>query len=191
MFFLLFMLFQLQTAQQNKKSIEQKAEVVVEMEWDPKSTDDMDLWMLLPGGKRVGYSSKDQGIAVLDRDDRGAYGDTYTDPLTGEKKIIEVNKEIITIRAIIPGKYVVNAHYFAHISVDAKVDDSWAKEIAVNFKLTDINPVFKEVAHGTRSLTRPGDQVTLVSFELTPDGQVTNINTEDQIPFIQQGLNGQ
>lgn len=181
-FFLLFMLFQMQMMSQ-KQSTEMKAEVVVEMEWHPKSTDDIDLWLLMPGGDMVGFNRQDKGVAVLDRDDRGVFGDTFTTP-DGTVVPIEINKEVMSVRALLPGRYVVNAHFYAHLRIDGLHDERGATPQEISYKVTDINPVFKEVASGKKTLSVVGQQVTLLSFELTSEGQVININMEDDHPFI-------
>ncbi len=62
---------------QDGRSIEAKAELMLEMTWPDGSLDDVDLWVLLPDGQKVGFNRKDPGVATLDRDDRGAYGDTF------------------------------------------------------------------------------------------------------------------
>ncbi len=183
-FFLLFLLYQLRIVQEQvKKSPEMKAEVVIEMEWDPKSTADLDLWLMLPDGRKVGFNNKDVGVATLDRDDRGAFGDTYTD-VNQQTQTIDINREVIAIRAIVPGRYVVNAHYYSYLNMNAAKDEKSATPQELTFKVTDINPVFKEVASGKKVLEVINKQATLVSFELTPSGEVVNINMQDDTPFV-------
>src|SRR5690606_26064253 len=76
-------------------SVEMKAELIIEMSWPEGNFDDLDLWVLLPSGRTVGFNNKDMGVATLDRDDRGAYGDTYWNDKTGETQLIRVNKEVV------------------------------------------------------------------------------------------------
>src|SRR5512140_2260020 len=85
------------------KSVELKAELVIDLTWADRSFADLDLWVMLPDGRKVGFTAKDAGVATLDRDDRGGFGDLYAGP-HGELKVIEANKETTVIRAIVPGR---------------------------------------------------------------------------------------
>ena len=167
------------------KSIEQKAELVLEMTWPDGSLDDVDLWVLLPDGQKVGFNRKDPGVATLDRDDRGAYGDTYWDGT--ERKIIRVNREVVAIRANMPGRYVVNAHYYAHFSEEfAGFKDEWARShIPVKVKLTKLNPRITEIGMAEETLFAVGQQATLFDFQVDAAGVVSAFNADADLPFVE------
>ena len=167
------------------KSIEQKAELVLEMTWPDGSLDDVDLWVLLPDGQKVGFNRKDPGVATLDRDDRGAYGDTYWDGT--ERKIIRVNREVVAIRANMPGRYVVNAHYYAHFSEEfSGFKDEWARShIPVKVKLTKLNPRITEIGAAEDTLFAVGQQATLFDFQLDAGGNVSAFNADADLPFVE------
>ena len=167
------------------KSIEQKAELVLEMTWPDGSLDDVDLWVLLPDGQKVGFNRKDPGVATLDRDDRGAYGDTFWDGT--ERKIIRVNREVVAIRANMPGRYVVNAHYYAHFSEEfSGFKDEWARShIPVKAKLTKLNPRITEIGAAEETLFAVGQQATLFDFQVDAAGTVSAFNADADLPFVE------
>ena len=167
------------------KSIEQKAELVLEMTWPDGSLDDVDLWVLLPDGQKVGFNRKDPGVATLDRDDRGAYGDTYWDGT--ERKIIRVNREVVAIRANMPGRYVVNAHYYAHFSEEFSgfKDEGARSHIPVKAKLTKLNPRITEIGAAEETLFAVGQQATLFDFQVDAAGTVSAFNADADLPFVE------
>jgi hypothetical protein len=167
-----------------EKSVELKAELVIELTWADHNFSDLDLWVLLPDGRQVGFAEKDAGIATLDRDDRGASGDTYAPP--GEElKVIPVNKENTAIRANLPGRYVVNVHYFHHFSeASIGVAQKDPSPDPVIVKLTKLNPRLTELANRKIALGKVGSQRTAFCFQLEANGTVTNVDTTCDVPFV-------
>jgi hypothetical protein len=167
-----------------KAGMEMKAEFVVEATWPNKAFDDIDMHMLLPNGKRVFYSGKDKGFAVLERDDLGALGDVLDMP-DGSKKLIEINKEIITVRAIVPGRYVVNLYVYRARDEEKGLHPEVKLPYEAEVSLTKINPRIEERVRSKVTLTEQGQQVTAFSFTVMPNGEITEIDTHEQVPFIQ------
>jgi hypothetical protein len=170
-----------------EKSVDLKAELVVELTWADRNFSDLDLWVMLPNGRKVGFIDKDAGVATLDRDDRGAVGDIYQ-PGPGDPKVIPVNKESTVIRANLPGRYVVNVHYF-HRPAEADVGlaemDSVPDPVVV--KLTKLNPRLAELANRKITLGKVGSQRTAFCFELEAGGSVTNVDITCDAPFVPTG----
>lgn len=168
-----------------EKSVELKAELVIELTWADHNFGDLDLWVLLPNGRKVGFTDKDAGVATLDRDDRGASGDTYASDGT-ELKVIPVNKETAVIRAILPGRYVVNVQYFHHFTeADIGMAEKDASPDPVIVKLTKLNPHLAEVASRKITLGKVGSQRTAFCFVLDAAGAVTDVDTTCDLPFVQ------
>ncbi len=176
---------QMRPPTQPGKSIEAKAEFVLEMTWPDGSLDDIDLWLLLPDGEKVGFNRKDIGVATLDRDDRGAFGDVYFDGT--QRKLIRVNREVIAVRGIVPGHFVVNAHYYGHFTEErAGFPDLWGKsEIPVKVKLTKLNPRVSEIGTGQVTLSTVGEQATAFAFDVDSQGQVSRFDTKADLPFVE------
>jgi hypothetical protein len=172
-------------AAETSKGLAAKAEFVIEMSWPDGSLDDVDLWLLLPDGRKVGFNKKDAGIATLDRDDRGAHGDMYHDG--DERKLIRVNREVIAVRGIMPGRYTVNAHYYAGFD-EAKVGfkDEWGhSHIPLKVKLTKVNPRVVEAGASEVVLRTVGEQVTAFAFEVDGRGDVTAFHGSADLPFVE------
>lgn len=159
------------------------AEFVITMTWPDDSIDDIDMWMLLPDGKMISFLSKDSGYVTLDRDDRGALGDILEMP-DGTRKLTEINKEIMTIRAIRPGKYTVNAFAYAQYKHMDGFDAKTTFPMPVKMTLTKLNPTTKELISTEFILETVGQQHTGFTFELGADGNVYNIEKDDDVPFV-------
>jgi len=166
-----------------EKSIELKAELVIELTWAAHNFSDLDLWLQLPNGRKVGFTDKDVGVATLDRDDRGALGEVY-EPNPGESKLIAVNKETIVVRAHLPGRYVVNVHYF-HRSTEADVGapEKDPRPDPVVVRLTRLNPRLAELAARTVELGKVGSERTAFCFEVAADGAVA-LDESCDVPFV-------
>lgn len=166
------------------KAVEMKAELVIEMDWPGGSLDDIDLWLLLPDGRRVGFPNKDTGIATLDRDDRGAWGDVVNHD-DGRRELIAVNREVIAIRGILPGRYVVNAHYFSNYTAEALgFAETHEGPIPAQIRLSALNPRVRELAQGKVILEKVGDQGTALAFWVGHSGEVERIDTAFDLPFV-------
>ena len=92
--------------------IESKAEFMIIMEWDDKSAYDVDLWMEDPVGNIVGFPNMNAGLLHLDKDDLGQSNDRVI-LADGTTKTIYLNREVMTIRGIVPGEYIVNNHLYS------------------------------------------------------------------------------
>lgn len=168
-----------------RPSVEMKAELVIEMAWPDGNFDDLDLWVLLPNGRQVGFNNKDVGIATLDRDDRGGYGDTYTAAETRDIQVIRVNREVTTIRANRPGRYAVNVHYFHDFTgEELGVVETDALPNPVTVKMTKLNPRLVELVSRKIEVGKVGSQRTAFCFELSAAGEVSGIDQACSLPFI-------
>ena len=94
-----------------KKDIESKADYLIMLTWDPKSYNDIDLWMRDPVGNLMSFRNKDSGLMHLDRDDLGSRNDKIKLP-DGTVKVVSFNREIAALRGTIEGWYVVNTHNY-------------------------------------------------------------------------------
>ena len=167
------------------KAVEMKAELIIEMTWPDGNFDDLDLWLRLPDRRKVGFNNKDVGVATLDRDDRGGYGDTYFGP-GGQIQVIRVNKELMTIRANLPGKYVVNVHYYNHFTAEQiGAEETDPSPNPVTVKMTKLNPKVVELVSRQLEVGKVGSQRTAFCFELDAAGKVTNIDQTCSLPFVQ------
>src|SRR5210317_2544734 len=96
--------------QARKGRIDLKAEYIISVTWPDQLADDIDLWVQDPLGETASYLRKDAGWLHLDRDDRGEINDTIM--VDGKEVIHPINQEVVTLRGIISGEYVVNAYFY-------------------------------------------------------------------------------
>jgi hypothetical protein len=58
----------------------------------------------------------------------------------------------------------------------------------VKAKLTKFNPSITDVGQSEKILKEVGEQVTLFSFVVTPDGRVVQFDSNDDLPFVQTSV---
>ena len=78
-----------------------------------------------------------------------------------------VNQEVVTLRGIIGGEYVVNVYFYENRS---------ARPVDVSVKLEKVNPALQVVFIDQLVLERRDEEKTALRFTLTGDGQVESIN---------------
>ena len=152
--------------------IEYKAEIMIVMSWQDDHEGDIDLWVETPNGK-VSYINTVAGHVHLDKDDLGVRNDYYVMP-NGQMEKIFLNREIVTLRALQPGDYVVNAHYYSSPSIGS---ESYGTGIPadVNIEVIRLNP-FQVIFTDSKTLQARGQEETFVRFTLDKDGAAVKIN---------------
>jgi hypothetical protein len=155
-------------------NIKLKAELIIQLSWPDGSLDDVDMWLQLPDGRKVMYLAKDKGIAVLDRDDLGGFGDLTKTP-EGEVKWIKLNRELITIRAIEPGRYIVALHVFSAKQEYEGVKSETVLPFDATLEMTKLNPQAALVVREQVRLTKGNERITVFAFTIDDKGDVINI----------------
>ncbi len=145
--------------------IDPKAEYILTITWADNSPDDIDVWVEDPEGQVVWFRTPEAGLLHLDRDDRGLVNDTIT--VNGEELQNPLNQEVITLRGVVKGEYVVNLHYYA---------SETGKPVDVNVRLAKVNPKLEIVYYGTVNMEKRGDEKTALRFSIGNDGKVYGIN---------------
>ena len=145
--------------------IDPKAEYIITVTWEDDSPDDVDTWVEDPEGQILWFRTPEAGLLHLDRDDRGLVNDTIT--IAGEEVQNPLNQEVVTLRGVVKGEYIVNLHYYA---------SETGKPVDVNVRLVKVNPKLEVVYYGTVNLEKRGDEKTAVRFKIGGDGDVYGIN---------------
>ncbi len=145
--------------------IDPKAEYILTITWEDNSPDDVDVWVEDPEGQIIWFRAPEAGLLHLDRDDRGLVNDTIT--INGEELQNPLNQEVVTLRGVVKGEYVVNLHYYA---------SETGKPVDVNVRLAKVNPKLEIVYYGTVNLEKRGDEKTAVRFSIGRDGEIFGIN---------------
>ena len=150
-------------------NINYKAEYIITVIWPENQPDDIDLWVQDPYQETVSYLQKEAGWLNLDRDDRGDLNDTVM--INGEKVVHPINQEVVTIRGIISGEYIVNLHYYESQS---------EQPVRANVKIEKVNPVLRLVFIDQVLLEKVDDEKTVLRFELDGDGEIVGMNRLDK-----------
>jgi hypothetical protein len=145
--------------------IDPKAEYILTVTWEDNSPDDIDTWVEDPDGKVIWFRSPEADLLHLDRDDRGKLNDTIT--INGEEIASPLNQEVVTLRGVVKGEYIVNLHYYA---------SETNKPVDVNVRLVKVNPKLEVVYYGTVKMEKSGEEKTAFRFRISTDGKISNIN---------------
>ncbi|MGB0747844.1 MAG: hypothetical protein ACPGO3_03780 [Magnetospiraceae bacterium] len=146
--------------------IDAKADYIVTVTWPDESPDDIDTWVQGPNGDLLWFKVPEIGLMHLDRDDRGRAGDQIL--VNGELIENPLNQEVVTLRGVAEGEYVVNLHYYESRSqraVEAKV------------RVVKVNPAAEVVFYGGVTLSAVGEERTAVRFSIAKDGTVRDVST--------------
>ncbi len=163
--FMFFISFAMINKPADEGKIDPKAEMMITVTWPDDNPDDVDTYVQDPASNIVWYNQREGGLMNLERDDRGMFKDVIL--LDGEEISNPLNQEIVAVRGLQDGEYVVNVvHYIANGSAP----------LPVQVKVEKLNPTVKIIYYQTLELKGTGDEQTAVRFTL--QGQdVTDVTT--------------
>lgn len=160
MFLIAFILM----AEPNKQgNVTLKAEFLISVTWPDGHPDDIDVLVEDPNGVVLWFDNKDTGTMHLDRDDRGAVQDQMM--INGKLVTNPINQESVSVRAWIPGEYVVNVLHYK---------SNYTEPVPVSVKVEKLNPVVTLVYYGVHPLSQAGMEVTATRFVLDGSGAVVS-----------------
>ena len=136
-----------------------KAEYIITIDWPDNLPDDIDLWVRDPNGEIVSYLNKDAGWLHLDRDDRGIINDRVK--IGDQELVYPLNREVVTLRGLIPGEYTVNVFLYEHES---------KRPVDVKLTIEKVNPSLKLVYFNSISLPSKDTEITIARFNLNQKG---------------------
>lgn len=155
-----------------------KAEYMIVIEWDDMSSDDIDLWVKDPNGRTTSFTNKAAGLLNLEKDDLGTSNDIIRHP-NGEHEILRLNREVVTVRGIVPGRYQVAAHVYSLKATQFdKVGNIIPKVNVIKLTIVKINP-YKEAIRIERIYEFKGQRLTLVNFELDANGDIESYDRDE------------
>ena len=182
--FLFIVAFLLIKPEAKKEDFERKAEFVVVMEWNHDAPDDVDLYVQDPTGTKVHFRLPITNFMYLDKDDLGFANDIVKN-VDGTITKVNINREVVTIRGIIPGEYIINAHYYSarQWENDGRLNTNHerskpdpGRKLTVKVELHRVNP-YKIWWVGEKTFTHRGQEETFVRFTLDHEGnQVGDFN---------------
>jgi len=179
--FLFVVAFLLINPPTKKSDAPKKAEYLIIIEWDKDANDDVDLWVKDPMGNIVSFTNKMGGLLNLEKDDLGWQNDKWLQP-NGTEVVIPINREVITIRGIVPGKYQVAAHIYSK-KITYTINTSNGKYTKhenkssgyVDATLIRLNP-YGEVYKTQKIYKSKGQVLTMFNFVLDANGDVTSLD---------------
>jgi hypothetical protein len=194
--FLFIIAFLLIKPEAKKKDFDRNAEFVVVLEWDKEAKGDLDLYVEDPLGKQCSFRQNVVNFMHLDKDDLGATNDTVVNA-DGSVSTVKINREVITIRGIIAGEYIINAHYYSERNYSTVVEamaggfehgekpvrKKTPGTVTVKIELHKVNP-YTIMWVGEKTFYKKGQEETFVRFRLDKDGEVLMPFTFEEKKFI-------
>ena len=155
-----------------------KAEFIITLTWPDNQPDDLDIWVEDPHGEIVSYLQRESGWLHLDRDDRGSLNDTIE--INGQKILHPVNQEVVTMRGIISGEYVVNVYYYESVT---------RGPVSATVQIDKINPVLETVFFDRVVLESQDVEKTVVRFRVSDRGEVVGVDRRPRrlTPYALEG----
>ena len=147
-----------------------KAEYIITIEWKESLPDYVDIWVKDPNGEIVSYLKKDAGWLHLDRDDRGVINDKVS--INGEEYTYPINREVVTLRGIIPGEYIVNLYLY---------DNKSNNPVDVKLIIEKVNPSLKLVYFNNITLMQNDSEMTIARFNLNSSGDFRSLTAQNTI----------
>tara|TARA_X000000950_G_scaffold289358_1_gene412300 strand:+ start:4783 stop:5409 length:627 start_codon:yes stop_codon:yes gene_type:complete len=163
-----------------------KAEFIITMSWPKESRDDIDLYVMDPQKVIVYFRQRDKGLLHLDRDDLGYSNDVVV--TDSGSYSTDFNEEHVTIRGIVPGEYIVNAHWFGKGQGRVGEKESSSETVEVKIKIEKLNP-YKLIWTGSKTLTDTGDETTFLRFTIDNKGDVISSNELEYPMVLDRGKN--
>ena len=186
--FLFIIAFLLIKPEAKKENFDRKAEFVVIMEWDKEATGDIDLYVQDPTGAQCSFRLPVVNFMHLDKDDLGASNDTVINA-DGSSSTVRINREVITIRGIVEGEYIINAHYYSKrlwaeiINGETRKSNKVREDTTVKIELHKVNP-YTVLWAGEKTFVDRGQEETFLRFRVVGDGGVLTPFTFEKKKFI-------
>ena len=201
--FLFIIAFLLIKPEAKKHDFERRAEFVVVMEWDDDQPDDIDLYVQDPTGNKVSFRTPIMNFMYLDKDDLG-YANDVVYNANGTVTKVNINREVVTIRGIIPGEYIINVHYYSTRQAEAALStlsgerrgDSeiisaarhgqgkpTGKPLTVKVELHKVNP-YTILWVGEKPFDHRGQEETFVRFTVDQKGNLIGGFSHEKKMFV-------
>ena len=190
--FLFIIAFLLIKPEAKKKDFDRRAEFVIILEWDHDAPDDLDLYVQDPTNSKVSFRLPIANYMHLDKDDLGKRNDTIINA-DGSTSTVMINREVVTIRGIMAGEYIINAHYYStrvyngsQLEPNERTIDYRSKPqraLTVKIELHKVTP-YKILWAGEKKFTHRGQEETFLRFVLDGDGNIVPPFTFEPKEFV-------
>jgi hypothetical protein len=173
------------------------------MEWNHDQPDDIDLYVQDPTDSRVHFRLPIINFMYLDKDDLG-FANDIVKSVDGTIKKVNINREVVTIRGIIPGEYIINAHYYSarewvNNKLKTNTDEHNTRKIkrkekalTVKIELHKVSP-YKILWVGEKTFVNRGQEETFVRFTVDQAGNIVGDYSYEEkrfvVPYNRTGTN--
>ena len=190
--FLFIIAFLLIKPEAKKKDFDRRAEFVVILECDHDAPEYLDLYVQDPTNDKVSFRLPIANYMHLDKDDLGKRNDTIINA-DGSTSTVMINREVVTIRGIMAGEYIINAHYYStrvyngsQLEPNERTIDYRSKPqraLTVKIELHKVTP-YKILWAGEKKFTHRGQEETFLRFVLDGDGNIVPPFTFEPKEFV-------
>ena len=163
---IMIMLVRVENKKQQEAAYQQSAAYLIILTWEGKS--DLDLWVQDPEGHKVGFSRREGGEGSMLSLNRDCLGSHRTEVNAQGEVLNKVNEEIVAIRGIAPGEFIVNVHAY-------HLDDAETIPLKAKVKLVRIKQ-YQEAKTADKEFQQTGEELTYFRFTLDKSGAVTDVN---------------
>jgi hypothetical protein len=143
------------------------------IDWDVEHYDaDVDIWLVTPSGVPVFYAAGNRqvGCATLDMDNKG-WVDSNLPPGQSQTAILRA-KEVVAMRCIEPGHYVLGVNLFTyHDHYEGRPEKKLG--VKVHVEVEHMDPVTTTVLARDVTLDRVSDTINVVAFDVDREGNIT------------------
>lgn len=176
-------LFLLISNKANKDGVKPDAEYLITVDWSStKGAYDVDTWLRLPDGGRVGYSNREDGVVFLERDDLG----TDCHATTDDGRPTNRCQEVVVIRGVVTGEYILALHLFA-FNHDA-TEGLPVPPVRVSVKIEKLNPTVQLVWQKIVTLDKVRQELRLTRFTIEQNGSIGAFSSDNLPSVVYQGL---
>lgn len=155
-----------------------KAELMVVLEWDDNSENDIDLWLFgSTMENELFFMNRNVPPFLLDRDDVGRESDTIAIP-GGGVKTIRMNREVLTMRGWpADGEYFINIHFYS---------DRHKPTETVTITTSLLNP-YRVIDKQTVTFYNKWQEIPVVAIRITDD-KITKVSQKHNFYFAGRKL---
>lgn len=166
LFAIFIALFFLSSEEVSKGNIKDVSQFIAEIDWSKDSNSDVDIWMKAPDGSVTSFRQTSHNNSIsLDVDDLAL------------AKVDIIRREVISVKTILPGHYIVNAMLYTKRDRDP---------VEVTGRLTKLQP-FNIFYEEKFVLSRTSEEKTIVEFDVDPNGNVVNIQHGTHVSLLLEG----
>lgn len=160
-----------------RKDIEVQDNFLITMSWNNKSYYDLDMHVMSPFGENISFSRRDTRWGTLERDDLGKANDFLL--LDSVKIEFKFNREVVHLREIPNGRYIVNVHCWF-----IPKEQNLEQEQNIKIQFIQIKPNYKILYEKELDIQlNEKDEYTLFSFDYEKNKPV-NVDTISQTNFV-------